>query len=69
MVTVKNIPDYVMNPSYKMTHIIAAKLEDGSLQYRQCLGSKGAAKRRFEQVSKRFPGVHFEMIAINDLKK
>lgn len=65
---IKDIPEYVLNPSYKMTHIIVAEVEDGLYQYRQCFGSKGAATRRFNSSIKRYPNVHFAVVSIEDIK-
>jgi hypothetical protein len=67
MIKVNDIPAYVLDPSYKMTHIIAAKRKDGSLQYRQCFGSKGAATKRMKVSKDRFPDVEFYMFSINEL--
>lgn len=67
MNTVKDIPAYVLNPSYNMTHIIAAETKDGSIQYRQCFGSKGAAIRKLKKSQECFPDVKFYIFAINEL--
>jgi hypothetical protein len=50
-----------------MTHIIAAKCKDGSIQYRQCFGSKGAATKRLKTSKERFPDVEFYIFSINEL--
>lgn len=65
---IKDIPEYVLNPSYKMTHIIVAEVEDGLYQYRQCFSSKSAATRRFNNAVKNYPKVHFEIVDIKDIK-
>lgn len=61
------IPAYVLNPSYKMTHILVAKIEDGVYQYRQCFASKGGAMNKFKKASERWPNVEFKVIAINEI--
>ena len=66
---IKDIPDYVLNPSYKMTHILVAEVADGLYQYRRCFTCKGASTRCFNRVAKNNPNVHFEVVSIEDLKK
>ena len=66
-ITVRDIPAYVMDPAYKMTHIIAARRADGSLQYRQCFKSKGAAVGRMRKAMERYPDVEFKIFALNEL--
>ena len=63
---VKSIPAYVLDPSYKMTHIIAGRCKDGSLQYRQCFKSKGAAMRRMNTAKERYPDVEFYVFPISE---
>ena len=48
---IKDIPEYVLNPSYKMTHIMVAEVENGLFQYRRCFTTKSAATRRFNTVT------------------
>lgn len=67
MNTVRNIPAYVLNPSYKMTHIIAARVNDGGLQFRQCFGSKSAANNKLKKLAYIYPDVEFHVFAIKDL--
>ena len=67
MIKVNNIPAYVLDPSYKMTHIIAAKRKDGSLQYRQCFTTKGSAIRKMKISKERNPDVEFYIFSINEL--
>lgn len=65
--TVRDIPAYVMDPAYKMTHIIAGRCNDGSLQFRQCFKSKGAAVARMKKAMERYPDVEFQIFPINEL--
>ena len=64
-----DIPNYVLNPSYKMTHILVAEVADGLYQYRRCFKRKSAATRCFNRVAKNYPDVHFEVVTIEDAKK
>ena len=66
---IKDIPNYVLDPSYKMTHILVAEVEDGLFQYRRCFTCKSAATRRFNTIVTTFPNVHFEIVAIKDINK
>lgn len=66
---IKDIPEYVLNPSYKMTHIMVAEVENGLFQYRRCFTTKSGATRRFNTVIKQYPNTHFEIVAIKDILK
>lgn len=61
------IPAYVLDPSYKMTHILVAKIADGVYQFRQCFTSKGGAINKFKKASERWPDVEFKLIPINEI--
>ena len=61
------IPAYVLDPSYKMTHILVAKIADGVYQFRQCFASKGGAVNKFKKASERWPDVEFKLIPINEI--
>lgn len=65
---IKDIPEYVLNPSYKMTHILVAEMADGTFQYRKCFYNKGTATRGYNKVTKLYPNVHFEVVSIQDIK-
>ena len=65
---IKDIPEYVLNPRYKMTHIMAAEVEGGLFQYRRCFPSKGASTRRLNEVRRLYPHIHFEVTSIEDIK-
>lgn len=64
---IKDIPEYVLNPSYKMTHIMVAEVENGLFQYRRCFTTKSGATRRFNTVTKQYPNTHFEIVAVKDI--
>lgn len=66
---ITDIPQYVLNPSYKMTHILVAEVEGGMFQYRRCFTSKSASTRCYNKVTKNWPDVHFEIVSIEDVKK
>ena len=61
------IPAYVLDPSYKMTHILVAKIEDGVYQFRQCFTSKGGAVNKFKKASERWPNIEFKLVPINEI--
>lgn len=72
MVEIKLVPDYIFDPKYKMTHVHAIKLEDGSYLYQQCFGSKLAATRKLNKLYKRFGkdfGNKFIMCSIDEIKR
>ena len=66
---IKDIPNYVLNPSYKMTHILVAEVSDCLYQYRRCFTCKSAATRRLNSLTKIYPNNHFEVVSIEDAKK
>ena len=68
MNNITNIPAYVLDPSYKMSHILVAKMPDGTWQYRQCFTSKGGAMNKFKKASERWPNVEFKVFAINEIR-
>lgn len=66
---IKDIPEYVLNPSYKMTHILIAEVAEDLYQYRRCFSNKSSATRRFNYLVKTYPDIHFEVVTIEDAKK
>jgi hypothetical protein len=66
---IKDIPEYVLNPSYKMTHILVAEVADGLYQYRRCFTTKSSSTRCLHKVNKYCPNVHFEVVTIEEAKK
>lgn len=54
MITIKFVPSYIFEVKYNMTHVHAMKNKDGEYIYQQCFGSQAAAKRKLNQLYKRF---------------
>lgn len=61
------IPAYVLDPSYKMTYILVAKVDEGVYQFRQCFMSKGGAMNKFKKASERWSDVEFKLVPINEI--
>ena len=66
---IKDVPEYVLNPAYKMTHVLVAEVDKDLFQYRMCFTTKGASTRRFNLASKRYPNIHFAVASVEDIKK
>ena len=66
---IKDIPEYVLNPSYKMTHILVAEVAEDLYQYRRCFSTKSSSTAVANLFKTYLPIMFFEVVTIEDAKK
>lgn len=54
MIKIKCVPNYIFDPKYNMNYVHAMQCPDGTYLYQQCFKSELSAKRKLNQLYKRF---------------